>query len=317
MSPSVLVIGAGVQGLTTGIVLAEAGWSVRLRTEVRPRETTSAAAGALWGPSSTGPDDPLCRWSLRTHAELVSLAEQESTGVRLVSGCMAARFDLGAQPPEEAEQIPDLRRCAPGELPDGFVSGFRGTIPLIDMPRYLDYLAQRFQQAGGELSVSPVTCLDDAASEAGTVVNCTGVGARELVGDPEVHAVRGQSVVVRNPGVDEYFLEIGMGSEFTAYLPHGEAVVLGGVEEHDDWRAEPVRADTVGILERCAAVEPAFSEAEVLEERVGFRPGRSSVRLEVEQHRGARLVHNYGHASLGVTLSWGCADEAAQLAVGG
>jgi D-amino-acid oxidase len=47
---------------------------------------------------------------------------------------------------------------------------------------------------------------------------------------------------------------------------------------------------------------------------VGLRPGRASVRVEAESRRGARLVHDYGHGGSGVTLSWGCAREAAALA---
>jgi D-amino-acid oxidase len=316
MSRAVLVIGAGVQGLTTGIVLAEAGWPVRIRTALRPHETTSNAAGALWAPSSLGDTGPIARWAGRTHRELVALAARADAGVRLVPGTMAAPVELADDLPPEAHLVGDLRRCAESELPEGFVSGFRGTTPLVDMPRYLDHLVQRFRAAGGELVLGAVTSLDDAAAESDRVVNCAGVGARELVGDPEVHPVRGQSVVVRNPGVEEFFIELG-GAPFAVYLPHGDRVVLGGVAEWDDWRAEPSAADTAEIVRRCAAVEPKFAEAEILEERVGFRPARPAVRLEAEEHRDARLVHNYGHASVGVTLSWGCAEEAAELVAGG
>ena len=84
VSRSALVIGAGVQGLTTGIVLAESGWPVRLRTALRPNETTSHAAGALWAPSSFGDTGPMARWAPRTYRELASLAGREDTGVRLV-----------------------------------------------------------------------------------------------------------------------------------------------------------------------------------------------------------------------------------------
>ena len=42
----VLVIGAGVSGLTTGIRLAEAGLDVTIRTAAPPEQTTSVAAGA-------------------------------------------------------------------------------------------------------------------------------------------------------------------------------------------------------------------------------------------------------------------------------
>ena len=42
----ILVIGAGVSGLTTAICLAEAGLGVTIRTAALPGQTTSVAAGA-------------------------------------------------------------------------------------------------------------------------------------------------------------------------------------------------------------------------------------------------------------------------------
>ena len=42
-------------------------------------------------------------------------------------------------------------------------------------------------------------------------------------------------------------------------------------------------------------------------------PGRSEVRLELEQvEGGAAVIHNYGHGSIGHTLAWGCAAEVVQ-----
>ncbi|MGW1676547.1 FAD-dependent oxidoreductase [Saccharopolyspora sp. NPDC002376] len=312
----VLVIGAGVQGLTCGVVLAEAGRPVRIRTEDRPRETTSAMAGAMWGPAQLRPAEQVLYWVTRSHAEFTALARDDTSGVHLSTGRMAARFDLGDAVPTEARLIPDLRRCTPDELPEGFVSGYWGTVPLIDMPRYLDHLVARFRNAGGDLQLSPVPTLADAAAEAKTVVNCTGVGARELVGDPGVHPVRGQHVVVRNPGIDEYFVELTDSGEFTSYMPHGDRVVLGGVAEDQEWNRVVRPGVSAGIRRRCAAIEPRLGEAEVLEELVGLRPGRESVRVEVEHYEGARIIHNYGHGGCGVALSWGCAFEVADLAEG-
>ncbi|MEU5847878.1 FAD-dependent oxidoreductase [Saccharopolyspora shandongensis] len=310
----VLVIGAGVQGLTTGVVLAEAGRRVRIRTADRPQDTTSAVAGAMWGPAMLRPADRVLYWVTRSHAEFTALARDEDSGVHLTAGRMAARFDLGDSVPPEVRLIPDLRRCAPEELPDGFVSGYRATVPLIDMPRYLDHLVARFHDAGGDLRLSPVPTLAEAVAESATVVNCTGIGARELVGDPGVHPVRGQHVVVRNPGIDEYFIELSDSGEFTSYMPHGDRVVLGGVAADQDWNRTPRREDSEGIRRRCAEVEPRLADAEVLAELVGLRPGRESVRVEVEHYEGARIIHNYGHGGCGVALSWGCAFEAADLA---
>ncbi|MFR9729926.1 FAD-dependent oxidoreductase [Saccharopolyspora sp. MS10] len=309
----VLVIGAGVIGLSTAVTLAESGVPVRVRTDQRPAETTSAVAGAMWGPALLRPAERVRRWVADSYPRLVALAADESTGVHLAAGRMAARVDLGDQVPPEALLLPDLRPCTPGELPEGFRSGYRATAPLIDMPRYLEHLTGRFLAAGGELLLSPVSSLAEAVEEASRIVDCTGVGARELVGDPGVRPVRGQHVIVRNPGLDEYFVEVGGAEEFTAWFPHGDRVVLGGVAVEHDWSRVPDRATGAAILRRCAQAEPRLAGAEVLGQQVGLRPGREAVRLEVERIGGATVVHNYGHSGAGVALSWGCAAEAAEL----
>ena len=51
----VTVVGAGVVGLTTALVLQESGHRVRVVAAERPEQTTSAAAGAVWYPFSVGP----------------------------------------------------------------------------------------------------------------------------------------------------------------------------------------------------------------------------------------------------------------------
>ena len=71
------------------------------------------------------------------------------------------------------------------------------------------------------------------------------------------------------------------------------------------------------ILRDCAAIEPRLTGARVLAHRVGLRPARPTVRLEAEPAApggGPPIVHNYGHGGAGVSLSWGCAREAAALA---
>ena len=69
------------------------------------------------------------------------------------------------------------------------------------------------------------------------------------------------------------------------------------------------------IVRRCAALRPQLAGARVLGHRVGLRPVRDAVRLEREPLSGGRvLVHNYGHGGAGITVAWGCAEEAARLA---
>lgn len=308
----VLVIGAGVAGLTSGVVLAEAGHAVRIRSAELPAETTSNAAGAMWGPALLHPRDRVLDWVNRAHADFVDLAEQSGTGVHLCGGRMVSRADLGASVPPETARIPDMRRCEPAELPAGFVTGYYASVPLVDMPRYLGYLVTRFRAAGGELLRSPVPMLADAVAESSIVLNCAGTGAR-MFGDPTVVPMLGQTVVVPNPGIDEYLIELAAEEEFLALMPHGDRLVLGGIAVEHEWSMDPDAARTERILARCAQVEPLLREARPVDVRVGLRPTRTQVRVETEEYRGAHVVHNYGHGGSGVALSWGCAREVASL----
>ncbi len=158
--------------------------------------------------------------------------------------------------------------------------------------------------------------LESAASQAPVVVNCAGLGARTLAADPEVAPVRGQHVVVENPGIEEYFFERITGPTSTSIIPHGDRLVLGGTAEPGNANLEPDPRQTEEILQRCAAVEPRIAGARVLGVHVGLRVVRPRVRLEEETLGGARVVHNYGHGAVAVGLSWGCARDVARLLSG-
>jgi D-amino-acid oxidase len=307
----ILVVGAGVSGLTTALHLARSGYAVRIRTKQRPLESTSCAAGAIWGPFLVGHEHAEV-WSEDSRARFAKLSAMGQTGVRMAHGIDAARQD--EEPPDWATKVPGFCRCEPVELPDGFVSGWRYTVPVVDMPVYLRYLMSRLAAAGVRIDLAPVTSLDEATGTADVTVNCTGAGARELVGDRAVEPVRGQLAVVANPGIHDFFAEHTEDvDELTYLLPMGDHVVLGGSAHARRTDAPPDLAIAEAIVERCAAIEPRLAGATVLEHRVGFRPHRPRVRVEYERYRGRHVVHNYGHGGAGVTLSWGCAREVVDL----
>jgi D-amino-acid oxidase len=302
-----LVIGAGVVGLTTAISLAEAGLKTRIRTAVPPEASTSAAAGAVWGPVLCGPKHRTLEWA-RTGLSVMSglAAGEPASGIRMVSGREVSRTP--AEPPAWTSLLPD--GTGPAELPEGFVAGWRYTAPLATMPVYLAYLAERFRQAGGVIEPGSVTSLRDL-TDAPLLVNCTGVGARDLAGDPEMVPVRGQVVIVTNPGVDEFYIDHGEESpDYVYFFPHGSTVLLGGTAHHGAWDLTPRPGVAERIQGDCARACPALAGASVVEHRVGLRPYRPEVRLEAEKlPEGRVLWHNYGHGGGGVTLSWGCARE--------
>jgi D-amino-acid oxidase len=313
------VIGAGVSGLTTAICLAEAGHDVIVAAAQLPPQTTSAAAGAIWGPHLVGMDERIARWGSVTLARLTELAADPASGVRLAEGVAAS-----ARPRSDAfdwvSGIDAAKPCEPAELPAGYEAGWQLTVPIVSMSVYLGYLLARLRRAGAVIRDAEFGSLDEAAAltEAPVIVNCSGIGAARLVPDPEVTPVRGQVVVAENPGLSQFFVGVGEESEDVSYyFPHGDVVVLGGTEEAGNWSLEPDPATAERILRDCAAVEPRLHGATVTEHRVGLRPVRPSVRLEAESlDGGRRLLHNYGHGGAGVTLSWGCALEVTAAAVG-
>ncbi|MGP3986076.1 FAD-dependent oxidoreductase [Streptomyces sp. 3N207] len=295
----VVVLGGGVIGLTTAVILAERGMDVRVWSPQPPGGTTSAVAGGLIWPYRIEPEKQALDWAVRSFRHFSWLAEQPpTTGVRLVRGRMP-----GSTPPAEWSAL----------------TGTPPRAPLVDMPSYLRYLAGRFEAAGGRWEQRAARSLTEAAAAAPIVVNCTGLGARELVPDPAVRAVRGQILVVENPGIEEWYVAASdSASETTYVLPQPYGLVLGGTAEDGAEEREPDPATAAAIVRRCAAVHPQLATATVLEHRVGLRPFRPSVRLEAERVPDGRggtslCVHNYGHGGAGVTVSWGCAVDAARL----
>jgi D-amino-acid oxidase len=322
----VLVVGAGVTGLTTALCLAEAGARALILAAAPPGRTTSSVAGAVWGPHLVEESPRVTRWGLETLAVLRELATDPATGVRTATGVQCTR---GVPPPAGApwpapEAPPDWLAglgavpCRTADLPAGFASGWRYSAPLANMPTYLGYLRARFEAAGGRVEAGTARSLPGAAAErrARVVLNCTGTGARDLLPDPALIPFRGQVVVAENPGLTEFFIGIPDGvTELVYVFPHGNTVVLGGTEVAGDWNTEPVPAVAKRILRDCAAVEPRLAGARVIGHRVGLRPFRPRVRLEAETTAdGPPVVHNYGHGGAGITLSWGCARQAAALA---
>jgi len=311
----VAVVGAGVIGLTTAVQLAEAGWRVQILTKDQPAQTTSAAAGAMWGPYLVEPRDRVKAWAAESLSVFTALARVSGSGVRLVTGIEASRTLTG--PPDFLAMLDGVAVCGPGQLPAGFVTGWRYTVPLIDMDLYLPYLQDRLASAGGTIRQLALTDLDQAALYAPIVINATGLGARDLVGDTSLTPIRGQLVVMDNPGITEFFTEdTGWSPDLLHLYPHGSRLILGGVAQDGDWDLQPSQQTAEAIIRRCASIEPRIADLPVRGHRVGLRPTRPAIRCEADTTiTSYRLLHNYGHGGAGVSLSWGCASEITKLAL--
>jgi D-amino-acid oxidase len=303
-----VVAGCGVIGLTAAICLREAGVDAGIVAAELPPGTTSSVAAALWYPYIAYPEDRVLSWSSRTFEVFEELSGTAESGVLMREGVEIWRHSV--PDPWWASAVPHVRRCGDDELPPGYRDGHAFVAPVVEMPIYLKYLMDRFSAAGGSVQRRTLSSLDEV--DARVVVNCLGLGARDLVDDASMEPIRGQVVRVRNPGLKRFVLDEDNPEGVTYIIPRSGDCILGGTADEGEWDLEPDQETAAGILRRCTQLEPRLKDAEVLEHKVGLRPGRPEIRLEREDGPIPR-IHNYGHGGSGITLSWGCAEETLRL----
>ena len=110
----VIVVGAGVIGLSCAVRLAEHGHDVAVLARDLPPETTSAVAAALWYPYRALPRDAVTRWSATTYTELTRLAgEEPGCGVAVRWGTELVRgpVDHALVARRRTPPRPAARRC--------------------------------------------------------------------------------------------------------------------------------------------------------------------------------------------------------------
>ena len=311
MRERVAIVGAGVSGLTCAVLFAERGYRTSIFAAESGPRITSAAAGAIWFPYDAEPADAVIAWSLETFDILRELSGTPGSGVSMLELRSFARageleipvwaFSLGA------------RRLSPTLVPACFTSGYTLDVPLTDTTIYLDYLAARFRRAGGEIQIGVhLNHLEEVNRDCSLLVNCTGVGARTLVPDPEIEPHRGQVVIV--PRTPQSHAVVCDDPPLMYAIPRTNDCVFGGTNELSADR-DPDPATTAGIVAECSRVLE-IEPPRVLDERVGLRPfRRTGICLRADQLRdGRHVIHNYGHGGSGFTLSWGCAHAVLALA---
>jgi D-amino-acid oxidase len=314
MKGGVAIVGAGVSGFTCGVLFAEHGYRTTIFAKETGRQTTSGAAAALWFPYDAEPTEKVIPWALETYNVLVDLSRNRDTGVSLIELRQFSRSGE-IQIPAWARSLGAGALKASAVYASAFVSGFVMTVPLMDTTIYLDYLANRVRDASGEIHASvEFAKLEDVSHGFDIVINCAGIGARELVHDVDLEPHRGQVAIV--PKIDSLTCAIVSDDAPLMYaIPRTNDCVFGGTNEiSDDFAVDP--AATSAIVAECSRVL-GIDKPKVRTERVGLRPFRKSgVRLERDQLRDGRvIIHNYGHGGAGFTLSWGCARDVVDLAL--
>src|SRR5713101_6482209 len=276
MKHRVAIVGAGISGLTCGVVFAERGHSTAIFAKELGQQTTSGAAAALWFPYDVEPADKVIPWALETYRTLIDLTRNPDSGVSMIELRQFSRTEeihipdwaipLGAQSviPSEVENggareaatwtgRPEAERKGSERIKslEIFKSGFSLGVALMDTTIHLDYLVNRFVAAGGLITADThFAKLEDVDAKSDLVINCAGIGARELVHDADLEPHRGQVAIV--PRIKDLPYAVVCDDAPLMYaIPRRHDCVFGGTNDLSDNLAAN-SATTARIVAECS-----------------------------------------------------------------
>ncbi len=302
------VIGAGISGMSSAMRLLQNNHKVTIYADKFSPNTVSDVAAAVWYPFLSYPIEKTNRWGLETYAELYRLAEEfPESGVTIRKGREFLREIIS--PHEWTQGINGFRILNNDELVNDYVFGWEFEAPVIQMNLYMPWMKNELTKMNCKFKEKKLINFSDL--DENIIINCVGLGARELCKDLQVTPIRGQVLYIeQDPGIGRYDQQP---ETLTYTIPRNDVTVLGGTAQINDWSMEIREEDTEDILIKCESLWPELDREKIIGVSVGLRPSRNEVRLEKESIEEKIIIHNYGHGGSGVTLSWGCADEVIEI----
>ena len=317
MTFRVSIVGAGVMGLSVAHELAaRGGYAVTVVAEQDALASVSSVAAAVWFPYQSGEFPSLMRLLRRARTRFEELAAADpGAGVDVREGTVVER--LAGADRWWVEAVPRSREALPGELPPGAVAGVRSVVPVISTSHYMAWLRRKCEGLGVEFVAGSVSSIDKLAdqADADVVVVAAGMGSGPLLGDETMFPIRGQIVRLANPGLTDWIVDDEFPGGMTYVVPRRTDIVCGGIAEAGSWDAGISPETEAAILQRATALVPELAGLPVVSRAAGLRPARPAISLERVEGYAVPVVTCYGHGGSGVSLSWGCAEAAAELVV--
>jgi len=245
----VAVLGAGVMGLTAATLLCEVRPSVEVMVyaEKFTPDTTSDVAGGQWSPSlvrynSNDSAAKLAYFDILRRARKAHERRGPSYGVSQRWNYTPIRLGHLDELPTDIvpkatvlHQLPFARLTKPG---------FKYDLLLVETPILMARLYRDLETGGVRFVRKKLESLSDIARlSQSVIVNCTGLGSRELFNDTNMFSIKGQLVRLR-PQSNLNYLFSGDGYVF----PRTDAVLVGGSTECNVDNDTPVDADCKNIV---------------------------------------------------------------------
>ncbi|KAH3667815.1 hypothetical protein WICMUC_005215 [Wickerhamomyces mucosus] len=345
MARKVVVVGAGVVGLTSAWILLKKGYDVTIVGRNIPGdidiEYTSPFAGANWGSFALDHEHFLQDLDKPAYKLFIKLARNDpNAGIHIVPHHTYIRKDQLDDKGEfklpwfiKERFVENVRFLEKDELPtdeyNDIVGGWSFDSVTISTNIYLHYLLQKIFALGGILKRKSIKHIKEAydlhhtRERADLVVNSTGLLARHLGGveDENVYPIRGQILWVRNSAKKQISLKIhGFKDESVYVFPRKEGgSIIGGTFIKDNWSSVEDPELSKRMIERAVKylpelVDPKLGndpEIDVYRYNVGLRPGRTGgPRIE----REGSIIHNYGISGAGYQASIGLAEHVLRFA---
>ncbi|RFU35463.1 hypothetical protein B7463_g881, partial [Scytalidium lignicola] len=343
---NVVVIGAGVAGLTTALLLSKVpGYKIVVAAKHMPGdydiEYASPWAGANYMPVSVR-GTKAAEWDKNTWSPLEDLAANHpEAGVHFqgnrskdANSTTASWFaELLSSNPWFKGVVPNFRQLPSSALPPGVNSATVFTSVCINTAIYLPWLVSQCLKNGCIFKRAVFGHILEAArpgihpsNRVDLIVNCTGLMASKLGGveDKTVVPARGQIVIVRNDagkmmsvsGTDD-------GNDEACYImtrAAGGGTILGGSYQKGNWESQADPNLAIRIMKRAVKMCPQLTggkgieHLDIIRHGVGLRPVREGgTRIDKERIGDVWVVHNYGAGGAGYQSSYGCAQDAGHL----
>jgi glycine/D-amino acid oxidase-like deaminating enzyme len=263
------VIGCGAVGLTSARQLQRRGFEVTIYAAAVPPNVTSNMSLAGFTPTSglVDPEQRTREWDAQYHRasdiayRQLQLMIGPTYGISWIDNFNL--FDEPRQRPPSTPERPNLMEglqpgavlLGPGEHP--FPTKYASWEPTIRIEPniYLDALVRDFVLWGGHIVVRKFdTPRDLAALREPIVINCTGLGARDLFNDRQVLPLKGQLTLLVPQSDVGYHTAGGLrptppGSLGLHMMPRSDGIALGGTSQRDVWTMEPDEAERKRVVD--------------------------------------------------------------------